>query len=311
MDIATIDNKIQEYIEKLNVKTLRKVKKCKPYQKVGIPFHLRKFYKEEISKLEKQKEGLLKQKKVTTVVEWKDVIFDDFYVRFFANKLMTKPYQCPSSRKSLEFLKPYILKRNLSPIKISVVGNQIVSIENLEQLDTIINILTIQDIIRKAISELSLNSVYEVFNRIKKISNKNIFDFFKIKDKSKFLEYLCDIQDNEYKIIPVTEIMLSNDSVTFEEDTFLFTFTRENIEYIVWESTSLNRATYIFRTNETEYDKNIQFIFEYIIAERNRKRSDLKSSINTINNQLNCIGTINHGEFESWKIKFNNIVQFV
>jgi len=136
LEILAIDKQIEGYTEELNKIILkRESRKGKTKVKLlRIPVHLRKYYKEEISKLEKQKEGLLKQKKVTTVVEWKDVIFDDFYVRFFANKLMTKPYQCPSSRKSLEFLKPYILKRNLSPIKISVVGNQIVSIENLEQL---------------------------------------------------------------------------------------------------------------------------------------------------------------------------------
>jgi len=309
-NISKIDVKIQEYTEKLNEKTLRKVKKGKPPQRVGIPIHLRKFYSEEISKLEKQKEVLSNQKKITTNVDWTDVIFEDYCVRFSVNKIITDRFQCSSSRKSLSFIKSYLIKRDLLPITISTIGKKIDSIENLDQLESVINILSVQDTIRKSIAKVSSKSVLDVFEQLKKVTNQSLFNFYKIRDKSVFLEYLCDIQDNTYKIIPVTELFLSNDSVNIEEDTFLFTYTRENIEYIVWESTILNRATYVFSTLKNEYERSIQIIFEYIIAERKRKRIDLKSSIKTSNNQLNCIGTVNHMEFESWKAKFNNIIQY-
>lgn len=308
MDISTIENQIQEYLEKLNKKTLRKVKKGKPPVKVGIPYHLRKFYDEEISKLEKQKEFLLKQKEITKEIEWNDIYFDNYFIYFKINKILSEPYQCLNSRKSLEFLKPYFLKRNFAPISITVIGNKIISIKNLDQIDSIINILTIQDIIRNSYNESSFSNVNEVFNHIQKVTNQNLLYYFNIKDKSKYLEYLCDIQDINYKIIPVTEILFNKDTIFLEEDTFLFTLSTESVIYIVWESTSLNRATYAFLTNEIEYSRDIRNIFGYIISERSRKRSDLKISINTIDNQFNCVGSINHAEFDSWRNKFNDII---
>lgn len=309
MDITTIDNKIQEYVEKLNKKTLRKVKKGQPKRQVGIPIHLRKFYEEEISKLEKQKHFLQKQKRIKKKINWANVCFEDFHIRIFINNSFSEPYQFANSRKSLEFLKPYIIKRKLKPITVLMIGNKVDSIENLEELDNVINILSMQDEISNYLNDFTSSSFDKILLKIRNVTNKNLLDFFKIKDRSIYLNYLCTIQNDNYKIVPATEILSNNDFIITEEDTFLFTFTKKDTAFIIWESTSLNRATYIFNADKNNYQREIQIIFEFIISERNRKRSDLRLSINSNENPFKCITSINHNEFDSWKNKIENIIR--
>lgn len=251
-EIISIEKKIRDYFIKMNSKTLRKVKKGEPKREVGIPKHLRDFYQEEIAKLEKQRLFLLKQKKIIVEVNWEDVLFDDFFITFRINNSYTEPFSYAHSRKSLEFLKPYILKRKLHPVIVTLLGYKIISINNLEELDQIFEILSYQGEIKNYLNDFTSSSIEKVFSKIKHVSNSTLLNFYRLNEKGQYLGYLCTLQSEEYKIIPVTEIFSKDDSI-IQEDTFLFTIKVEDSIYIIWESTSLSRATYLFKTTELRY----------------------------------------------------------
>ncbi|TDB64361.1 hypothetical protein [Arundinibacter roseus] len=307
MDISAIDKKISELTTKLNSK-VPKMKKDKV--KMGsIPVHLKKYYAEEIAKLEKQKTYLQSLEEVHTTIDWSNVKFENFQIRVIINGQYSEPFQLLESRSSYEFLKPYFLKSDLNPLSVSMLGNKISSISDLSELNCVLNILSIQDEINNYFNDFESTTIEKILLKLKNILNQHLFYFFKIKERSLYLNFLCEIQSNDFKIIPTTEILLSNDKVISHEETFLFTVKNPKYVYIIWESTLINRATYIFQTSDNSYTEDVQRLFDFIASGENSKRRKLRYSIKTTENPFKSIGIIQHSNIDGWKMKIKSLVQ--
>lgn len=306
MDTSAIDKQISELTTKLNVK-VPKMKKGK-LKMASISSHLRKYYVDEIAKLEKQKAYLQNLNEVQITIAWSNVRFENYQIRIINNGQYSEPYLLSESRSSFEFLKTYFLKSDLKPISVSILGNKITSINNLSELNSVIQIISIQNEINNYFNDFESTSIDKIISKLKKISNQQMFDFLKIKERSLYLSFLCEIQSNDYKIIPTTEMLLSNEKIIAHEETFLFTIKRLNQNYIVWESTQINKATYIFQTTDITYKEDIQKLFDFIASGENSKRRKLRYSDKTINNPFKSVGIINHTNIEGWKEKIKNLI---
>ena len=313
MDIYEIDKQIFEYKvkmeKKIPIKTGTNKGKKGERKMVGIPGYLRKFYQDEVAKLEKQKIALQNKKIYETTISWEKVIFENHQIRIIINNHFSEPFLLSDSRCSYAFLKSYILKSDLKPLSVSIFGNKIVSVKNLSELNSVIQILSIQDEINCYFNDFESTSIDKILSKLKNISNQHLFDFFKLKQRSSFLSFLCEQQSAEYRIIPTTEILLSNDKIVSEEDTFLFTIKNSINNYIVWESTLINKATYIFKTSDNSYSEDVQKLFDFIASGQNRKRRKLRFAIKTKENPFNSIGVIQHSNVDTWKEKFKSMLQ--
>lgn len=78
--------------------------------------------------------------------------------------------------------------------------------------------------------------------------------------------------------------------------------------HVIWESTAINRATYIFKTSVDTYYQDVQRIFDFIASEQKRKRSKLRKSIGW-KNPLKNIGVAQHEGLKAWIAKINSIVK--
>lgn len=118
-------------------------------------------------------------------------------------------------------------------------------------------------------------------------------------DKTIYINYLSQIHDNNFKYIPVYEKSL-NDC-----DAFLFTVTRSNLCYIIWENVSPNTATYIFRCAYNDYDTVVQKIYDYVSSDIEYKRMMLYRKDLKIDIEYNMIL---HSSFTQWKADLKSYI---
>ena len=147
---------------------------------------------------------------------------------------------------------------------------------------------------KENLSNILKNEMYEYKNIYDSIPPKLTYLFFP-KSKTEYLEFLCDIHSELYKVVPVCEVL--NDNI---EDAFLFSVETEKQVYIIWENINLSRATYIFHSNKDSYHTKLQFLFDYIVSTVNEKRRRLHSK----GLDLGVFGKfeiINHTDVRLWK----------
>lgn len=306
MDTATIDKRIADYELKLQKKIFR-IKRGKLIR-TGIPGHTANYIKKEIAKLKKEKEFLLNQKEYRVVVSWSKICFENNQIRLLINNRFTEPFQVSDSRSSYEFLKPYILRATLEPISVSVVGNKITTINNLEQLNTVLQILLIKDSINSYFDDFESTNIASVLSKLSKISNQYLTNFFKLKERNIYIHFLCNIHSDDYKIIPTTELILNNGKSISEEETFLFTVNSHNFIFIIWESTAINRATYVFKTYNERYIEDVQNLFDFIASRQNSKRRKLRYLSHTTNNPFKTVAVLDHKNSDLWGAKIQELL---
>lgn len=290
MKNTEIDIKIKEYEKKLNSKC--KVIVGKRTKNRRPPPHLRKYYKEEIEKLEKLKLSFENIKTKKIIFTWDNVIFEDFKIRLIHSNRIYGPIQLKDSKKSFEYLKPYFRKLNLKEIVCMVKGNEITEISNLEEIYEIIQVFNFKNIILN-FSEYKTSDFQESINKLK---NNVIISITDLTNKSEYLNYLINLNTINFKIIPLLE---NNHS---DEDSFIFTIKNNNVIYLVWESCLEKKATYIFSTTTKEYTQTLIKIAKFILSEQTT-RIDLRQ--NFIRENLNEIKSelIYHNNFKDWKGK--------
>ena len=243
--------------------------------------HITRFSQKKIDELEGQKNLILKQREFSKDIDWGAIRFDDHRIRIVIDGYLSEPFELPESRKSLEFLKMYIKRSRLVPIRARIFGNRVVSIENLDELKKIIEILSIQDEVNLYLNDFQSTSIDKILSKLKKVSNQHLVDLFRLKDRGPYINFLCEIQSHEYKIIPTSEVLAVNDKTSITEETFLFTTIHKKKVFIIWESTLINRATYVFGSNNNSYSADIQRLFDFIASSQSKKRKRLRYAIKT------------------------------
>ena len=144
---------------------------------------------------------------------------------------------------------------------------------------------------------------YVEIKRISGLPKVLLHTFFPL-DKTEYLSFLQELQDEHYKYIPVFE------SNTEDPDGFLFTIKKHNGYILVWESINdvAHKATYAFEAQEEELLHLQQLLFDYIMSTDTRKRINLRQ--NRIKEFVGfdyCF--INHNDFYSWSQKLNSLLK--
>lgn len=149
MDIKEIEKKIAEYEDKLQRKDNYVVRKgSKNVIKTrSIPKHLAIYYREEIAKLEKEK-IYIPQKIQIYNIPWEQVYFEHNQIKVKFNNQYSLPWYFQSSRTSFEYIKPYLSKTHLPPLKVTIYGREILKIDNLEYFSQAVEILNFKSNIR-------------------------------------------------------------------------------------------------------------------------------------------------------------------
>lgn len=179
------------------------------------------------------------------------------------------------------------------------------SITNLDLLNDAIQILKIQTEWNKNITKdnngVSASSIVESLG---KLSPKAFDYFYRNKDLTPYLKELCKIQELHYHLIPVLEPSNSKHAFSVEKESFLFTIQKTTSIYIIWESVEVNKATFVFTTNQADYFDDLQKIFDYISAHLDNKRTNLRKGVMHNEGQyLQSYRTFYHTTLEKWKAK--------
>jgi hypothetical protein len=306
MDIIEIEKKILEYSEKLEKKFFRiKNGKQKP---AGMPGHLRKFYNGELARLLHEKALIADLETSVHSVSWERVRFEDGRIRVSINHHLSESYTFLGSRKSYELLKPLILRADLNPLLVTIHGNKIISISNLQEVNSLIEIMSVQDAVNNYFIDFDFEYIRQVLSGQRSISNKELSLFFKLKERSESLSFLCDLQSANYKLVPAAESVIQNQHLV-SEDTFIFTVEGVECNYIIWESAHRNRATYIFKTFECTYIEDVHRLFDFISSNQNCKRRKLRSSLTSLERPFKSFAVLNHTSSEEWQLRIKGILQ--
>ena len=135
--------------------------------------------------------------------------------------------------------------------------------------------------------------------------------FLSNRARDSYLDYLCQKQDESYRIIPVLEnrkFEANNSSIS--EYVFLFAFKGVSGKtYIIWESPIESRATHIFSCKNEDYVLAVQKVYDYIYSrEITNKRQLLHiSQFPYFKENVNYIGSNNHDSIQDWKYRMRKI----
>jgi hypothetical protein len=242
-------------------------------------------------------------------VGWEDIKFQDGTIKIRVAKLKFIQFPFLKSRRSYEYIKPYLIRKGIEPLQLQISHGRIRAITNLDLLESAIQILKIQTEWNKKLGEGEGATVSAILASLKDL-NQNYFNFFfKNKNLTPYLKELCDKQALEYHLIPVLEPTASKHTIAIEKESFLFTVKSKASIYIIWESVEINKATFIFTTTQENYFDDLQKIFDYISSRVTSKRRNLRKGIsNSEDKQLQSYRTIYHTTLEKWNNKLREYI---
>lgn len=231
-------------------------------------------------------------------IGWSDIYFDD---KKFGFKFRENSYSiiCLKSRYAYNTIIKGFSKR-LQPIDIHIEDSR-ASLKNPIAFDEVIEILRFKEHLFHI-----TDAGEQHYVELKKISNlpKDLLHTFFPLDKTEYLSYLQDLQDEHYKYLPVFE------SNTENPDGFLFTIKKPQGYILVWESINdvAHKATYVFEAQEDELLHLQQLLFDYIMCNDSRKRINLRH--NRIKEFVGFdYSFIDHNDFNSWSKKINSLLK--
>ena len=122
------------------------------------------------------------------------------------------------------------------------------------------------------------------------------------KYKSKFIDYLADVQSKEYKVIPCVENMSHSNSMTMEY-AFIFSIKcGSDRVLIVHENVNPDRSTLLFYVREEGFMGTLRSIYDILQSSETNKRSSLRSKdIDIDKSKITMYKSLNHDDSYSWK----------
>ena len=253
----------------------------------------------------------------TWILDWNCVTFYDgfFIISAPANGSLyfeQLHVNCPISRRSFNYITKYI-KDRLDVVYCTIFARKLIVNDNI-RLDN-----AIQTFAKKARQKRIKN---EGANRQSSIKVKEVIPFRQAlsrakqmnpedyrKYKSKFIDFLVELQHHDYNIIPCNE-RLAHTSNVFDdfEDAFMFTsFSWKNNVLIVYENVNPDRSTLLFIVPKDQYMKAAQAIYDYLQSAENNKRSSIRSrEVKAERGLILSYKSINHDDFYSWKSNIKN-----
>ena len=250
----------------------------------------------------------------TWVLDWECVTFKDGYFTVWcpsSSSVRFKPLNvyAKESTGALNYLRAY-LKKKIPPIYCTIEGkhNKLV-ISDPVRLNEAIQFFAREarqhavKVSRNASTPQPLRmSFSQAMSKARQMTASDCRKY-----KSRFIDFLVDLQDERYKVIPCTERLAHSGSDTME---FAFMFTvkcRSGKLLIVHENVNPDRSTLLFIIKEDNYMKNVRSLYDFLQSAEINKRSAIRSEDFEFDELgVDWYGSINHDEYDnwSWKIKY-------
>lgn len=243
------------------------------------------------------------------ILDWNCVMFKRGHAIVYSRSDMAVKFkptdiQIPNSLESFNYLRNYLNER-LEPVRCSVVNQKLTIVDNINFSKAIQQFAAAarQGLIRtdgrgrKTIGAPSPMSFNQAVSKAKSMTPEE----FK-KYKSKYIDYLVDLQSEEYKVIPCVE-RLSHANSDVTEYAFMFSIKcRSSNIMIVHENVNPDRSTLLFWVKERAYESAIREIYDFLQSAEINKRSSLRGgSIDVGNAGVIRYKSINHDDIRSWR----------
>ena len=243
------------------------------------------------------------------ILDWNCVMFKRGHAIVYSRSDMAVKFkptdiQIPNSLESFNYLRNYLNER-LEPVRCSVVNQKLTIVDNINFSKAIQQFAAAarQGLIRtdgrrrKTIGAPSPMSFNQAVSKAKSMTPEE----FK-KYKSKYIDYLVDLQSEEYKVIPCVE-RLSHANSDVTEYAFMFSIKcRSSNIMIVHENVNPDRSTLLFWVKEKAYESAIREIYDFLQSAEINKRSSLRGeSIDVGNAGVVRYKSINHDDIWSWR----------
>lgn len=204
-------------------------------------------------------------------------------------------YELKESRSVYSNISDYITKK-LPPILVEANDGRIVKLIGDIQLKECIEL--IERYTNKP--KIAKNQVKPKVER-KDLSKQETQVF--IRDlKSRYLDYLCASQLDEYKVVCCIEQRITESGACEKEYSFIFTINSDHRKTIlVYENAKALRSTYIIEIDTSRYDGCIDNIFAYFASDILNKRQKMANGeLNIAYNGIQEMHRIYHKDYLKW-----------
>ncbi len=237
------------------------------------------------------------------------------YITFFNDYIWLKHpnnpdrvfrHNLPGSKTSLNLVTEY-LNGNVPLLLVEAKDNRIVKICDKERLENIVQVLKPELIAPK----FDLVAIKRNVNYVNSLSNNEIKKEIKKKD-SKFLDYLCQIQNNKYKLIYGLERRVNANLQESFEEYFIFTIAdKKNKTIVVYENVLVSRSTIVFVIEKSKYTQAIEIINAFFSSTKVNKRQEITNNrMSLVKGGIISVHRIIHDYFFSWEKSIQNLKYF-
>lgn len=253
------------------------------------------------------------------ICPWDNIIFKDGTIILYSpiediNKgSLFEPYIIHDKyvKEAFNYVKKFVEKK-LPPIRVQYTHKKVVKV--LTEIDLDKALYIIEEANNLGVDEINLLNRSITSNLSYK---KRDFDFIvkklspfiirgKLKEyRSRYIDFLCSVQDKNYKIIPAIEYraFVSN-MAEMEENSFIFTVKTIRRLFLVYENINEARSTILFEIDESLYWEASKYVFDFFISEVENKRELLANRDVQFNKEM-IIGysRLKHDNFNDWKFR--------
>lgn len=215
-------------------------------------------------------------------MRWDKISFFDGYYLIehpllgrYAKKSNPLRVKDTNSRKIFNTINSLFLKR-LPPLQVQSVKGQITRVYNRVNLNNCISLMEYNvtkpaDIIRKPKIQSKIEK--------KELSPSDAHNLCK-EFKSRFLDYLCKKQLEDFKVICCIENRVNSNLSITKEYSFIFTIKKtQRLIYLAYENASDSRCTYLFPIPHYCWEKGIEALYSFFASNEVNKRQALSKRI--------------------------------
>lgn len=180
----------------------------------------------------------------------------------------------PKCRKIFGDIKGYFLKK-LAPLHVEAKNGKIVNLLNKTTLDSCISVLE-----HHVLGDLTERIKQPITPQIeKKIITKAEAHVMIKGQKSRYLDFLCSRQLDEYNVVCCIENRVNTNGTTVEYS-FIFTIKETlSLVYLAFENSNDSRCTYIFTIPRHKWQDSVDRIYEFFASNVVNKRQALSQRI--------------------------------
>ncbi|BDD00725.1 hypothetical protein [Persicobacter psychrovividus] len=222
---------------------------------------------------------------------WKNIEFRPQYIKLInEEKILTHHH--PQSRIEYNLIKGILERESTDPIKVSIQNNKIISVENLDFFTNYIKVCPSQS------TDLFIDVLDNIAGSNSQFSMNNID-----KEILPCIDILIKKQSLDYPILFVNERGNVVGGNTFTPG-FLFTIKEGDDQItVIWESSKINKATYLFTTSTSDYEETVSTLGGFIEEQEELKRSTLTNWVSRTkyDNPLGVRAKILHAGLRQWQ----------